>query len=196
MRCDRTQSSAGVVRSTPGVSSPIFFKRSPATLLIRWSKGARWLLMWGYHTEDDTLEITQEYLAELLGVRRSTLTVVASALQKAGLIRCRRGAITVLDWQKLEAASCECYRIVRDCSKQPPEPMDDRGGDDATQAGEGVGSAVCSHHGVGPGRATYENPRPEIAEGTCFVIAARRPQEPCTSASFRLAPAILAWFGR
>ena len=81
---------------------------------------ARWLLMCGDHTEDDTFELTQEYLSEMLGVRRSTVTIVASALQQAGLIRYRRGAITVLDRRGLEAVACECYQIVRDSYEQPP----------------------------------------------------------------------------
>jgi hypothetical protein len=75
---------------------------------------ARWLLMCGDQTEDDAFELTQEYLAEMLGVRRSTVTVVAGTLQKAGLICYRRGAITVLDRRGLEAAACECYRIIRE----------------------------------------------------------------------------------
>jgi CRP-like cAMP-binding protein len=99
---------------------------------------ARWLLMWGDHTGEDTFEITQEYLADLLGVRPSTVTIVAGALQDAGLIRYRRGAITLLDRQKLEAAACECYRIVRDRYEQRSGPMVDRSGLDATQAGWGV----------------------------------------------------------
>ena len=80
---------------------------------------ARWLLMCGDQTEDDTFELTQEYLAEMLGVRRSTVTVVAGSLQQAGLIRYRRGAITVLDRRGLEAAACECYRIVRAGYQRP-----------------------------------------------------------------------------
>ena len=95
---------------------------------------ARWLLMCGDHTGEDTLKITQEYLADLLGVRRSTVTIVAGALQRAGLIRYCRGAITVLDRRKLEAAACECYRIVRDRYEQQSEPMVDRWGVDATRA--------------------------------------------------------------
>jgi CRP-like cAMP-binding protein len=80
---------------------------------------ARWLLMCADQVEDDTFELTQEYLAEMLGVRRSTVTVVAGTLQRAGLIHYRRGAITVLDRRGLEATACECYRIVRDGYERP-----------------------------------------------------------------------------
>jgi CRP-like cAMP-binding protein len=73
-----------------------------------------WLLMCDDQTEHDPFELTQECIAEMLGVRRSTVTVVTGTLQQAGLIRYRRGAITVLDRLGLEAAGCECYRIIRD----------------------------------------------------------------------------------
>lgn len=79
---------------------------------------ARWLLMTHDRSEGDSFALTQEFLAQMLGVRRSTVTVVARALQKAGLIRYHRGAITVLDRPGLEAAACECYRIVRDRYEQ------------------------------------------------------------------------------
>src|ERR671919_785215 len=75
---------------------------------------ARWLLMCDDQAEGDTFELTQEYLAEMLGVRRSTVTVVAGTLQRAGLIHYRRGAITVLDRRGLETTACDCYQIVRD----------------------------------------------------------------------------------
>ena len=80
---------------------------------------ARWLLMCAEQTENDTFELTQEYLAEMLGVRRSTVTVVAGTLQQAGLIHYRRGVITILDRQGLEATVCECYRIVRNGYERP-----------------------------------------------------------------------------
>jgi Mn-dependent DtxR family transcriptional regulator len=75
---------------------------------------ARWLLTCHDQAEHHTFDLTQEYLADMLGVRRSTVTVVANLLQQAGLIKYRRGAIEVLDRLGLEAAACECYRIVRD----------------------------------------------------------------------------------
>jgi CRP-like cAMP-binding protein len=74
---------------------------------------ARWLLMCGDQTADAGFVLTQEYLAEVLGVRRSTVTFVARALQQRGLIRYRRGAIAVLDRWRLERAACACYEVVR-----------------------------------------------------------------------------------
>ena len=92
----------------------------PATPPIRVEQRyARWLLMCAEQTENDTFELTQEYLAEMLGVRRSTVTVVAGTLQQAGLISYRRGVITILDRQGLEAIVCECYRIVRSGYERP-----------------------------------------------------------------------------
>ena len=75
---------------------------------------ARRLLMSLDRSDGDTFALTQELLAEMLGVRRSTVTLIDRALQKAGLIQYRRGAITVLDRSGLEAAACECYRVVRE----------------------------------------------------------------------------------
>jgi CRP-like cAMP-binding protein len=75
---------------------------------------ARRLLMSHDRSDGDTFPLTQELLAEMLGVRRSTVTLIGRALQRAGLIQYHRGAITVVDRRGLEAAACECYRVIRD----------------------------------------------------------------------------------
>ena len=75
---------------------------------------ARRLLICDDRSDGDMLTLTQACLAETLGVCRSTVTVVAGALQRAGLIRYRRGVIAVIDRLALEAVSCECYQVIRD----------------------------------------------------------------------------------
>jgi len=74
----------------------------------------RWLLMSHDRVGADKFSLTQEFLAQMLGVRRPTVTAVAGKLQKAGLITYHRGMLTVLDRKGLEAASCECYQVVSD----------------------------------------------------------------------------------
>jgi CRP-like cAMP-binding protein len=74
---------------------------------------ARWLLMCADLTEGETFELSQECLAEMLGVPPSRSPGVVRELRHAGLIACVRGATTVLDRRQLEAVACECYRIVR-----------------------------------------------------------------------------------
>lgn len=74
---------------------------------------SRWLLMAHDGIGSDQLPLTQEFLAQMLGVRRPSVTAVAGMLQKAGLIAYRRGRITILDRAGLEATACECYGIVK-----------------------------------------------------------------------------------
>jgi CRP-like cAMP-binding protein len=73
----------------------------------------RWLLRTRDLADNEDLTITQEFLAQMLGVRRSSLSVVANTLQKAGFIRYRRGHVRILDRPGLEEAACECYGVVK-----------------------------------------------------------------------------------
>jgi CRP-like cAMP-binding protein len=74
---------------------------------------ARWLLMCHDRLEGHTLSLTHEFLAQMLGVLRPTVTIAAGTLQKAGLIRYSRGVVTILDRHGLEQAACECHRVSR-----------------------------------------------------------------------------------
>jgi CRP-like cAMP-binding protein len=74
---------------------------------------ARWLLMMRDRSDFDALPITQNLLAEMLGVQRPTITNAAGDLERAGLIERGRQQITILDRQGLLEASCECYQLVR-----------------------------------------------------------------------------------
>ena len=73
---------------------------------------ARWLLLTHDRVGSDTFDLTHLFLSQMLGVRRATVTEVAGALQERGLIEYSRGTITVLDRPALEAAVCECYRVI------------------------------------------------------------------------------------
>ncbi|MBW4038102.1 MAG: Crp/Fnr family transcriptional regulator [Acidobacteria bacterium] len=74
---------------------------------------ARWLLMSQDLTHSNVLAFTQEFLSMMLGSRRTTVTLIAGSLQKAGLIEYRRGNVTILDRSNLEAVACDCYQITR-----------------------------------------------------------------------------------
>jgi CRP-like cAMP-binding protein len=74
---------------------------------------SRWMLMCRDRMESDELPLTQEFISNMLGTRRSGVSIAASLLQKRGLIRYSRGHITVLDRQGLEDFACGCYRAVK-----------------------------------------------------------------------------------
>jgi CRP-like cAMP-binding protein len=74
---------------------------------------SRWLLSVRDCIEKDELQLTQKVIAEMLGVRRASITEVAISLQEAGIIRYTRGRIAILDQPALEAKACECYSIVK-----------------------------------------------------------------------------------
>jgi CRP-like cAMP-binding protein len=73
----------------------------------------RWMLQAQDVTGANVLELTQEFLSHVLGAQRTSVSMIAHTLQNAGLIRYRRGRIEILDKLGLEAASCECYSLIK-----------------------------------------------------------------------------------
>jgi len=74
---------------------------------------ARWLSMSSDRTGSNVLPFTQEFLAQMLGCRRSSVTSAIGQLQKAGMIRSERGRVRILDRRQLESRACECYGVMR-----------------------------------------------------------------------------------
>ncbi len=74
---------------------------------------ARWLLMAQDKVDEPTVHLTQEFLAQMLGCRRTTVTEVAGNLQKAGLLAYSRGRVQILDRERLVNAACECYPVAQ-----------------------------------------------------------------------------------
>lgn len=74
---------------------------------------ARWLLMAQDRIDSESLDFTQEFLAMMLGAQRTTVTMVAGALQRAGLIEYHRGKVKILSRESLEEAACDCYRVTK-----------------------------------------------------------------------------------
>jgi Crp-like helix-turn-helix domain len=86
------------------------------------SRLARWLLQARDRIDSDVLPLTQEFLSQMLGVQRPTVTLVTHQLEQEGVIQNRRGRIIIVDRKGLEKLACECYAIVRDrLSAAPPE---------------------------------------------------------------------------
>jgi CRP-like cAMP-binding protein len=86
---------------------------------------ARWLLSIEDRVQGKQLLLTQEFIAQMLGIRRSGVTVAATALQQAGTIRYSRGKIAIIDREKLRSAACECYNAVKNESDRLMRLMDD-----------------------------------------------------------------------
>ena len=74
---------------------------------------ARWLLMCSDRVSSNDLALTQEFLSQMLGTRRSSVTVASGILQKAGIINTRRGGVKIIDRKKLEDSACECYGLMQ-----------------------------------------------------------------------------------
>ena len=74
---------------------------------------ARWLLMSADRVDSTCVPLTQEFLANMLGTRRSSVTVAAGMLETAGLISNSRGRVDIIDRPRLEEAACECYKMMR-----------------------------------------------------------------------------------
>lgn len=73
----------------------------------------RWMMTMLDYSDSDVLMLTQEFIAYILGVQRTSIGMIAGNLQSAGIIRYRRGKIEIVDREKLAATACECYRIVK-----------------------------------------------------------------------------------
>jgi CRP-like cAMP-binding protein len=97
----------------------------------------RWLLMSQDRVGSDEFIITQEFLGQMLGARRSTVSVSAGILQRARLIRYVRGHVTIVDREGLEAVACECYSVI----KTELERVVHRAPHDGTAGGESSASA-------------------------------------------------------
>ena len=74
---------------------------------------ARWLLICGDRAHSKVLPLSQEYLAQMLGSTRSTVTLAMGLLKERGLIDYKRGAITITDWQALERRACSCFSVIK-----------------------------------------------------------------------------------
>jgi CRP-like cAMP-binding protein len=95
----------------------LFGQISPAAACNRLhsseERPSRWLLMSHDRVGSDEFIITQEFLGQMLAARRSTVSVSAGILQRAGLIRYVRGHVTIVDRRALEAVACECYAVIK-----------------------------------------------------------------------------------
>ena len=75
---------------------------------------SRWLLMISDRTATSEMQFTQEFLAQMMGARRTTVTMVAQAMQQRGLIQYSRGRVRITDRKALEKTACSCYKVTKD----------------------------------------------------------------------------------
>jgi CRP-like cAMP-binding protein len=87
------------------------------------SRLCRWLSVMSERSGDKNLALTQEFLAHMLGVQRTSLGLIANSMQKDGLIRYRRGKIEIVDFERLRSSACECFHIVK---REYQEFLDDK----------------------------------------------------------------------
>ncbi len=73
---------------------------------------ARWLLMIQDRTEQDSFQLTQEFIAQMLGARRTTVAVAAGTLQRSGFIEYSRGKVSIISRERLQTAACDCYQVT------------------------------------------------------------------------------------
>jgi CRP-like cAMP-binding protein len=74
---------------------------------------ARWLLMAQDRTQSEVLRFTQEFLAEMIGAQRTTVSVIAAGFQRRNMIEYSRGKVRIIDRKALESAACGCYQVVK-----------------------------------------------------------------------------------
>jgi hypothetical protein len=117
------QVGSGMLQSTPMRTAMLHYAQAFFNMVAQTAACAhfhhleerccRWLLMTHDRMQSDEFQLTQEFLAMMLGVRRAGVTVAAGALQRSGLIRYKQGHVTILDRDGLEKLSCECYGITK-----------------------------------------------------------------------------------
>lgn len=85
---------------------------------------ARWLLQCADRIDSPQVPLTQEFLSEMLSLRRTSVTLLAQELQRRGIIRYSRGRISILDRHRLETCTCECYRTIKELYRELPGHME------------------------------------------------------------------------
>jgi CRP-like cAMP-binding protein len=81
-------------------------------------RAARWLLMTADRMDEPTFDLTQEFFAQMLGVRRATVSEIAQTLADEGCIKYTRGSITIVDRNALHAQACTCYDVITQATRE------------------------------------------------------------------------------